>query len=246
MKKPIREQIVENRDVSMPSLQKFNLQELEQFTYQKAFASDASMDYHLFEVGQDDVHSIIKHILSRVTVSLYMNTFGYDDDEVHMILMAKAYDPRIDMLITIDTSQSGGKHEKELLGSDLAKNPTAYNTYFVFSDSSTVQTSHTKGFVADGKVAGQGSTNWAGSGEGSFPFALSAMRTSFAAQRDGFVVLTNPEACRRFSAELVSEHMAARCMATPGMRSEQTVPVGSPAKTPGLQRAAKPAPVKRK
>src|SRR5215831_6434491 len=150
------------------SLQTFNLLDLQQYTHEKAYSNTASKDFHLFYVGRDDVHDILKHVLSRVTVSLYLNMFGYDDDELNDILMQKALDPKIIMLITLDQSQAGGKHEKALLDSDVAKNPNAFNTHFVVGQSATHQISHTKGFVADGKVGGEGSTNWSATREGTF------------------------------------------------------------------------------
>ena len=49
----------------------------------KTYATSASKDFHLFYVGgRDDVHDILKHVLSRVSVSLYLNMFGYDDDDL--------------------------------------------------------------------------------------------------------------------------------------------------------------------
>src|SRR5215471_16481465 len=80
------------------SLQTFDLLDLQQYTQEKVYASTASKDFHLFYVGRDDVHSILKHVLSRVSVSLYLNMFGYDDDELNDILMKIAMDDTINML----------------------------------------------------------------------------------------------------------------------------------------------------
>jgi hypothetical protein len=33
-------------------------------------------------VGRDDVHGILKYLLSRATLSLYLNMFEYDDEEL--------------------------------------------------------------------------------------------------------------------------------------------------------------------
>jgi hypothetical protein len=62
-----------------PSLQRFALAELAPFTREGAFASNASRDFHLFYVGRDDVHGILKYLLSRASTSLYLNMFGYDE-----------------------------------------------------------------------------------------------------------------------------------------------------------------------
>src|SRR5580698_5677270 len=130
------------------SLQPFTLAELAQFTKEGAYSTNASKDVHLFYVGRDDVHDILKYVLSRVSVSLYLNMFGFDDDELNNILIAKAMDSNITVLITLDKSQSGGKTEKALLEADQKKSLTAFNTHFVIGQSATHQISHTKGFVA--------------------------------------------------------------------------------------------------
>ena len=80
---------------TLQSLQAFDLVHLQQYTREKAYSHTASKDFHLFYVGRDDVHEVLKHVLSRVRVSLYLNMFGYDDDELNEILMAKAMDPNI-------------------------------------------------------------------------------------------------------------------------------------------------------
>ncbi len=192
------------------SLQTFDLLDLQQYTQEKAYATTASKDFHLFYVGRDDVHDILKHVLSRVSVSLYLNMFGYDDDELNDILMAKALDPQVIMLITLDQSQAGGLHEKRLLDSDAAKNPAAFNTHFVIGQSATHQISHTKGFVADGKVGGEGSTNWSTSGEGTFVVTGKAGGPGYVAQNNTQSIFTDPDTISRFQAELITEHMAAQ------------------------------------
>jgi len=210
------------------SLQHFNLLELQQYTKEKIYSTDASKDFHLFYVGRDDVHDILKYILSRTTVSLYLNMFGYDDDELNAILWAKALDPSVTMLITLDSSQANGPHEKALLASDIASNPTAYNTHFVVGTSSTGQITHTKGFVADGKVAAEGSTNWSTSGEGTFIVTGQPGGPGYKAQNNTQSVITDLDTISRFTAELISEHMAAQSLAKAQPKSVQKVPIGTP------------------
>ncbi len=209
------------------SLQKFDLLDLQQYTQEKTYSNTASKDFHLFYVGRDDVHDILKHILSRVSVSLYLNMFGYDDDELNDIIMTIAHDPTITMLITLDKSQSGGAHEKALLASDVAKNPSLFNTSITtgaqmaqldakqvaIGQSSTHQISHTKGFVADGKVGAEGSTNWSSSGEGTFVVAGKPGGAGYKAQNNTQTVFTDPDTVSRFSSELVREHIAAAAQA---------------------------------
>jgi hypothetical protein len=201
------------------SLQRFDLLDLQQYTQERVYATTASKDFHLFYVGRDDVHDILKHVLSRVSVSLYLNMFGYDDDELNDILMKIALDPTITMLVTLDKSQAGGKHEKALLDADKTKNLALFNTHvvtqspvreFAVGQSATHQISHTKGFVADGKVAGEGSTNWSASGEGEFVVTGKAGGPGFKAQNNTQSIITDQDTISRFSAELIAEHMIAQ------------------------------------
>jgi hypothetical protein len=195
------------------SLQNFSLSDLATYTREKSYASNASHDFHLFFVGRDDVHDILKYVLSRCRVSLYLNMFGYDDDELNDILYQKALDPSVTMLITLDKSQSGGVHEKKLLDLDRTRNLADFNTHFVIGQSSTGQISHTKGFVADGRVAGEGSTNWSTSGEGTFVITGQPGGAGYKAQNNTQSIITDPDTISRFAAELIAEHMAAQAHA---------------------------------
>jgi hypothetical protein len=201
------------------TLQRFDLLDLQEYTQEKAYSTTASKDFHLFYVGRDDVHDILKHVLSRVSVSLYLNMFGFDDDELNDILMQIAVDPTITMLVTLDKSQAGGKHEKALLDADKTHNLALFNTHvatlshvqeFTIGQSATHQISHTKGFVADGKVAGEGSTNWSSAGEGEFVVKGKPGGPGFKAQNNTQSIITDPDTVSRFSAELIAEHMIAQ------------------------------------
>ena len=221
------------------SLQTFDLRDLQQYTREKAYSTNASADFHLFYVGRDDVHDILKHVLSRVSVSLYLNMFGYDDDELNDIIIAKAMDPQITVLIPLDLSQAGGVHEKKLLASDAARDPSAFNTHivsgaqmarFVIGQSATRQISHTKGFVADGRVGGEGSTNWSTSGEGTFVVTGQPGGTGYKAQNNTQSIFTDADTISRFQAELIAEHMAAQAFAVAPPSAGATAPRKPPGK----------------
>jgi hypothetical protein len=195
------------------SLQSFSLDDLQKYTPEQAYTPTASKAFHLFFVGRDNVHDILKHVLSRTRVSLYLNMFGYDDDELNDILMQKATDPNITMLITLDQSQAGGKHEKMLLDADNQQALAEFNTHFVIGQSATHQISHTKGFVADGRVGGEGSTNWSASGEGTgITFAVKGKpgAPGFKAQNNTQTIFTDTDSINRFQTELIAEHMTAQ------------------------------------
>jgi len=193
----------------LSSLQGFALADLAQYTKEGAYSPSASNDFHLFYVGRDDVHGTLKHILSRVTVSLYLNMFGYNDSELNDLIMKIVHDPNVACLITLDKSQAGGVHEKLLLNSDAAKDPVGFNTHFVIGQSATHQISHTKGFVADGIVGAEGSTNWSDSGEGTFAVKPEQGKRK-QAQNNTQSFFTCPDSVSRFQAELIAEHVAAQ------------------------------------
>jgi hypothetical protein len=193
-----------------PTLQTFQLSDLAQYTKEGVYSSVASTQFHLFFVGRDNVHNILTHILSRVQVSLYLNMFGYDDEELNGIVMAKAMDPGITMLITLDKSQSGGKAEKALLAADQEHGLAQFNTHFTIGESLTHQISHTKGFVADGKIAAEGSTNWSVSGEGVWTLKGGPGSPGYRAQNNTQTVFVDPDSVVRFQTELIAEHMIAR------------------------------------
>jgi len=209
---PLKSTVTNAIDDVSASLQRFDLDDLQPYTQEKVYATTASKDFHLFYVGRDDVHGILKHVLSRVSVSLYLNMFGFDDDELNDILKKIAVDKTITMLVTLDKSQAGGKHEKALLDADRKLDLALFNTHVVIGQSATHQISHTKGFVADGKVAGEGSTNWSVSGEGAAvkggPFDPKAK--GFKAQNNTQSIITDPDTISRFSAQLIAEHMIAQ------------------------------------
>lgn len=192
------------------SLQSFSLPDLDQYLYEGQASPRASADFRLLYVGRDNVHEALKHVLSRVTVSLYLNMFGFDDEELNAILMKIVHNPAITCLITLDKSQAGGVHEKRLLDSDAAQDPDGFRTHFVVGQSATHQISHTKGFVADGLVGAEGSTNWSTSGEGTFVVKGQPGGVGFKAQNNTQSFFTCPDAVSRFQAELIAEHVAAQ------------------------------------
>ncbi len=198
------------------TLQDFALAELAQFTREGAYAPDASPDFHLFYVGRDDVHGILKYLWARVAQSAYLNMFGYDDDELNGLVMAAINDPQITTVITLDQSQAGGVHEKAILASDAAADPAAYRSHVVVGQSATHQITHTKGGVLDGRVGFEGSTNWSRSGEGTFVIGQGKPGgPGYVAQNNTLAVFVDPDTLSRFRDELVAEHLAAAAGAKP-------------------------------
>jgi hypothetical protein len=93
---------------------------------------------------------------------------------------------------------------------DQQHNLSAFNTHFVIGQSATHQISHTKGFVADGIVAAEGSTNWSSSGEGTFVVTGQAGGKGYKAQNNTQSIITDIDTVTRFQSELLAEHLAAQ------------------------------------
>jgi hypothetical protein len=189
------------------TLQTFKLDDLAQYTFEGAFGSTASPDFRVFYVGRDDVHGVLVHLFSRVRLSVKMNMFGYDDDELNNLLVGLARDPSVMVQVTLDRSQSKQKHETQILQSDVAKDPEEFSADFAVGTSSTGQISHTKGGVLDGIVAFEGSTNWSSSGEGvGIKLDAAKQNPGFKAQNNTLSVYVNLYEIAKFSARLDYEH----------------------------------------
>lgn len=106
------------------------------------------------------------HLFTRVTLSVKMNMFGYDDNDLNKMLMTLVQNPSVMVQVTLDKSQASGPTEKAILTSDTGQDAKGFANDFAIGDSATSQISHTKGGVLDGIVAFEGSTNWSSSGEG--------------------------------------------------------------------------------
>jgi hypothetical protein len=202
------------------TLQTFTLDDLAQYTAEGVFPPGDSPDLRVFYVGRDDVHGVLKHLFERATLSVAMNMFGYDDDELNERLMLLARDPRVVVSVTLDRSQASGVHEKAILSSDWVADPETFAADFVIGESSTSQISHTKGGILDNIVAFEGSTNWSKSGEGvGIDLKAAQQHPGWKAQNNTLAVYTNPTEIAKFAARLTYEH---------GVASRQSQPTFSP------------------
>ncbi len=181
--------------------------ELARFSHE-AELSPGYGDSYLFFVGRDNVHEILKYLLSREKLALKFSMFGYDDDELNKIIMAMMKTKTIAVQASLDKSQAGGVHERALIALDRKLNPIDFNNSFVITTSATNQILHTKGGVLVGYgVAFEGSTNWSASGEGT---------DLKKAQSNTLFVTANAVTIRRFIANLDSEH--ANAVARQGLK----------------------------
>jgi hypothetical protein len=69
-------------------------------------------DVRTFYSPVDDVHGVLVALLASTQKSIVLNMYGYDDDELNEIILAKLADEQINVQMSLDRSQAGGVHEK--------------------------------------------------------------------------------------------------------------------------------------
>jgi hypothetical protein len=184
------------------------LQELGQFTPEGKL-SPGYGDGYLFFVGRDDVHGILLHLLKNESLSLKLNMFGFDDEELNQTILDLFKIPSVHVQVSLDRSQAGGVHERKIIAADQQQSPQEFANSFCIAQSDTHQISHTKGGVLVGQgIYFEGSTNWSASGEGTGISLKSdiANPKGFKAQNNTLFVSTNPVNLSRFSVQLDVEH----------------------------------------
>ena len=168
---------------------------------------------YLFFVSRDNVHGIILQLLQQEKLGIIGNMFGFDDEELNKAIMDKFAQPSVQVQITLDKSQAGGVHEKNIVAADQKQDSTDFNNSFAIGESATHQISHTKGFVLLGQgIYFEGSTNWSSSGEG-VGISLKAdikNPAGYKAQANTLFVSTNHINLTRFRTQLDSEHAIAK------------------------------------
>ena len=202
--------------ITKPTLQHFSLDELAMYTAEQAFGPTASPDFRVFYVGRDDVHGVLMHLYTRVSLSVKMNMFGYDDQDLNNVLMGLVQNPSVMVQVTLDRTQASCPTEKSILSTDSSQDQAGFANDFVVGTSSTGQISHTKGGVLDGIVAFEGSTNWSSSGEGTgISLAAAKQSPGFKAQNNTLAVYVNSYEIAKFAARLDYEHAVAAAQKQP-------------------------------
>lgn len=167
---------------------------------------------YLFFVGKDDVHGILHYLITNEKMALKFNQFGFDDEQLNADIMTMLKNPSIRVQATLDKSQAGGVHEKKIIATDAANDPTFLNS-FAIGESATHQISHTKGGVLIGQgLWWEGSTNWSNSGEGAGISLKADVKNpkGFEAQNNTLLVSCNPVMLAHFGEQLDSEHLIAK------------------------------------
>jgi phosphatidylserine/phosphatidylglycerophosphate/cardiolipin synthase-like enzyme len=137
--------------------------DLSKFKAEGRFLEGYPSDERTFFAPRDDIHGMLVALLGSAQHSIVVNMFGYDDDELNKIIQDKLADEHVFVQMSLDRSQAGGVHEKQILarwGNDAFGNSIAIGTSSVHN-----AISHLKIVIIDGVYTVKGSTNWSLSGE---------------------------------------------------------------------------------
>jgi hypothetical protein len=200
------------------TLQHFWVDDLDMYISERAFGPTVSPDFRVFYVGRDNVHGVLMHLFTRVSLSVKMNMFGYDDDDLNNVLLGLVGNPSVMVQVTLDRAQASGPAEKAILRSDVARNKEGFANDFAVGNLATGQISQTRGGILDGIVAFEGSTNWSSSGGGAGISLGAAQRApGFNAQNNTLTVYMNSYEIAKFAARLDYEHAVARSRPQPSL-----------------------------
>jgi phosphatidylserine/phosphatidylglycerophosphate/cardiolipin synthase-like enzyme len=142
----------------------FNWDDLAQYKAEKRFLDGYPPDQRTFFSPRDTIHPMLASLLSSAQRSLVLNMYGYDDDELDEIIRHKLDEEHVYVQMSLDKSQAGGKHAKEILGK--WSNTEFGNSIAIGTSSVHHAISHLKVLIVDGVYTVTGSTNWSLSGEG--------------------------------------------------------------------------------
>ncbi|MBV8945774.1 MAG: hypothetical protein JO286_18075 [Solirubrobacterales bacterium] len=145
---------------SQPPLFQWN--DLGRYKAAGRFLDGYPLDVRTFYSPVDDVHGVLVALLRSTQKSIVLNMYGYDDAELNDVLLAKLADEHVYVQMSLDRSQAGGVHERELLAKwqhDLIGNSIA------IGESTKGAISHMKVVIIDGVYTVRGSTNWSLAGE---------------------------------------------------------------------------------
>jgi phosphatidylserine/phosphatidylglycerophosphate/cardiolipin synthase-like enzyme len=137
--------------------------DLARYKAEKRFLDGYPPDQRSFFSPRDELHLMLASLISSAQHSIVINMYGYDDPDFDQLIRSKLESKHVYIQISLDKSQAGGVHEKELL-----KNwsNTAFGNSIAIGTSEVHHAiSHLKVLIVDGVYTVTGSTNWSISGE---------------------------------------------------------------------------------
>ena len=115
-----------------------------------------------FWAPHDDVHGVLTALFKSAQHSIVLSMYGWNDADIAQLVAHAIDDPNMLVQITLDKSQAGGVHERELL--DLYKAEMESNSVAI-GTSERGAILHRKVIIIDGLWRISGSTNLGDSAE---------------------------------------------------------------------------------
>lgn len=147
-----------------------DLHELDQYKT-SSFTGDYPHIVRTFYAPVDDAHGALKDLITSAEHSVVVAMYGFDDEELADIIKAKLADPSVFVQLTLDSSQAGGVHEREILATEAYP---ASSVAIGRSEYGAIM--HLKLVIIDGLDVITGSTNWSDGGESKQDNALVVIR----------------------------------------------------------------------
>lgn len=134
--------------------------DLDRFKLGGRVPDDYPANLRTFYSPVDDCHGALGAVIDSATESLALAMYGLDDEDLVNRILAKLRDENVVVVLTLDSSQAGGVHERKLLAqADFPKSIIAVGR----SEKGAIM--HMKELVVDGRIVVTGSTNWSTGGE---------------------------------------------------------------------------------
>jgi phosphatidylserine/phosphatidylglycerophosphate/cardiolipin synthase-like enzyme len=141
----------------------FEWNDLAKYKREQRFLDGYPADLRTFFSPRDDLHGLLKGLLTSAQHSIVLNMFGYADEELDDIIRQKLMSEHVYVQMSLDKTQAAGVHERQL----LAKwhNNAFGNSIAIGTSNVKHAISHLKILIVDGVYTVKGSTNWSLSGE---------------------------------------------------------------------------------
>ncbi len=147
---------------SSQDLRPFDWDDLGRYKAGGRFLDGYPSDVRTFFSPVDDIHGMLVSLLASTQKSIVLNMYGYDDNDLNDIILAKVHDEQIFVQMSLDKSQAGDVHERELLAT---WNNAMIGNSIAIGNSTKGALSHMKIVIIDGIYTVRGSTNWSLAGE---------------------------------------------------------------------------------